>query len=113
LSPPIDLHAIIPALWREGPRSASFQLGSAPGLTDLVPVPAPELVQAWDLVADKLREDEQPKKPLKGDSLPEAFYVLITCRNEAQQAELLGRFKGEGLDCKPVLGLWQTFWTKL
>jgi hypothetical protein len=73
-------------------------------LLELVPNQAPELLHAWDLAADKLREDEQPKKPLKGDSLPEQFYILITCRNERQQVGLLGRFKGEGLECKAVLG---------
>jgi len=40
---------------------------------------------------------------LAGDELPPAFYVLVTCRDERQQVELLGRFKGEGIECKAVM----------
>jgi hypothetical protein len=29
--------------------------------------------------------------------------VLITCRDEKHQVELLGRFHGEGLECKALL----------
>ena len=34
----------------------------------------------------------------------EQFLVLITCRDEKQQVELLGRFQGEGLECKALVG---------
>ena len=34
---------------------------------------------------------------------PEQFLVLVTCRDERQQVELLGRFRSEGLDCKALL----------
>jgi hypothetical protein len=33
----------------------------------------------------------------------EQWYVLVECRDEKQQVELLGRFKAEGLTCKAVL----------
>src|SRR5205807_1957050 len=41
--------------------------------------------------------------PFKETVLAEAYYVLITCRDEKQQVDLLGRFKGEGLTCKAIL----------
>ncbi len=37
------------------------------------------------------------------EPLAEAFYVLVTCRDERQQVELLGRFQGEGLECKALV----------
>ena len=41
------------------------------------------------------------EKPLQ---LSEQFLVLITCRDEKQQVELVGRFQGEGLECKALVG---------
>ncbi|HMF15053.1 MAG TPA: hypothetical protein VKE94_22210 [Gemmataceae bacterium] len=35
---------------------------------------------------------------------PEQFLVLIECRDEAQQVELLERFGAEGLRCKAIVG---------
>ncbi len=40
----------------------------------------------------------------KSLQLSEQFLVLITCRDEKQQVELLGRFQGEGLECKALVG---------
>jgi hypothetical protein len=37
------------------------------------------------------------------DSLPEQFYVLVECEDEAQQRELLARFQDEGLRCQAKL----------
>jgi hypothetical protein len=34
------------------------------------------------------------------DALPEQYYVLIECEDEAQQRELLARFHTEGLTCQ-------------
>jgi hypothetical protein len=34
---------------------------------------------------------------------PEQFLILITCRDEKHQAEMLERFRGEGLECKALL----------
>jgi len=72
-------------------------------LLEIVPQPPRELAAAWEAAAGALLADEKRKWPLAGDGLPQAFYVLITCRDEWQQVELLGRFKGEGLESKAVL----------
>jgi hypothetical protein len=45
-----------------------------------------------------LGEDE------KALQLSEQFLVLITCRDEKQQVELLDRFHAEGLECKALVG---------
>jgi hypothetical protein len=74
-------------------------------LVEILPEPpSPAIVAAWDCAAGKLEYDREPKKPLKGDSLPAQFYVLITCQDEPHQVELLRRLKGEGLMCKAVMG---------
>jgi hypothetical protein len=33
-------------------------------------------------------------------TIPEQWLILVTCRDEKQQVELLGRFKEAGLQCK-------------
>lgn len=35
---------------------------------------------------------------------PEQFLILVQCRDEAQQVELLEKFEAEGLRCKPLIG---------
>ncbi len=35
----------------------------------------------------------------RGVELPEQFYVLVTCRDEKHQVQLLPRFMGEALTC--------------
>jgi hypothetical protein len=73
-------------------------------LLEIVPQPPPELAAAWEAAAGALLAYEKGKWPLTGDVLPQAFYVLVTCRDERHPVELLGRFKGEGIECKAVLG---------
>jgi hypothetical protein len=72
-------------------------------LLEVAPRVAPEVVAAWQAAAGALLAEE-PARPQRGHAaLPEEFFVLITCRDEQHQVELLGRFKGEGLTCKAVL----------
>jgi hypothetical protein len=35
--------------------------------------------------------------------VPEQYLILVTCRDEMEQVELLGRFRCEGLACKALL----------
>jgi hypothetical protein len=67
------------------------------------PVPA-ELTEAWQAAAQACLE-ERAKEPWgKQPAVTEQWYVLVECRDERQQVELLGRFASEGLTCKAVLG---------
>jgi hypothetical protein len=36
-------------------------------------------------------------------ALPEQFLILVECRDEAHQTELLRKFDAEGLSCKPLI----------
>jgi hypothetical protein len=50
---------------------------------------------------DALSADEAAADgPPAGIDVPEAFQVVIECRDEAQQQELFERFTAEGLKCK-------------
>jgi len=44
--------------------------------------------------------DEPEDGPPPGVPIPEAFQVVIECRDEAQQQELFERFTAEGLKCR-------------
>ena len=73
-------------------------------LREIVPEPPPNLAAAWQAAAGVVQEEEDSKRRGLGKVLSEAFYVLITCRDEVQQVELLGRFQAKGLPCKALLG---------
>jgi hypothetical protein len=36
-------------------------------------------------------------------AIPEQYLILVTCRDEKHQVELLSRFQGEGLECRALL----------
>src|SRR5437764_1241984 len=68
-------------------------------LLELAPPVPEELQAAWRLAAEATVPP--PPEPLAGlDEIPEQWLVLVTCRDERQQGEVLGRLQGEGLACK-------------
>jgi hypothetical protein len=73
-------------------------------LLEMTPAISPDLTAAWQAAA-QAAFDLKPE-PLKfGPQTIEAqFLVLITCRDEGHQVELLKRFAKEGLEFKAVLG---------
>jgi hypothetical protein len=71
-------------------------------LTELAPPLAAELEEAWQAAAEACLEGPPHAGP-KEQALVEQWYVLVECRDEGQQVELLTRFQAEGLTCKAVL----------
>ena len=69
-------------------------------LLELTPTESPELQAAWQAAA----EAAAAQTPRAVEGVPEQFLVLVTCRDEKHQVELLGRFHGEGLECRALLG---------
>ncbi len=69
-------------------------------LQELVPE---ELRLAWE--ASARAEIKSPPSPTgwAKPTITEQYAVLVTCRDEAQQVELLHRFQQEGLACKALL----------
>ncbi len=78
-------------------------------LMELAPTPPPELLAAWQAEAEAaLTRFARPLGEANGESrralqLSEQFLVLITCRDEKHQVDLLERFQGEGLECKALV----------
>jgi hypothetical protein len=72
-------------------------------LLELAPVAAPELHAAWEAAARAVLgppyEPNQEGVPMG----PAQWLVLVTCRDEKHQVELLSRFQAEGLECRALL----------
>jgi hypothetical protein len=62
-----------------------------------------DLQAAWEAAANpNLLALSQPT-PWQPTSIPEQYLILMTCRDEKHQVELLERFHCEGLECKALL----------
>ena len=73
-------------------------------LMELTPAVSPELRQMWEAAASRaLGTPPGPPARDRGNSFAHQFYVLITCRDEQHQVELLQRFQTEGLECQAKL----------
>jgi hypothetical protein len=73
-------------------------------LCELTPAVSPDLRALWEAAAAEALE--RPAEPGGGGRAVEyghEFYVLIRCRDEPHQVDLLTRFLGEGLDCQAKL----------
>lgn len=68
-------------------------------LLALTPIQSPDLQQALQTAVDAAALSHQPR-PLT--TVPEQ-YLLLTCRDEHHQTELLQRFQHEGLPCMALL----------
>jgi hypothetical protein len=71
-------------------------------LLEITPTDSYELAAAWQATVDgELAALFRP--PSSPAVCPAQFLILVTCRDEKQQVELLERLGGEGLDCKALL----------
>jgi hypothetical protein len=72
-------------------------------LLELAPAESEELRVAWEEAARKCLEVATPAEGPRVTDIPAQYLVLVTCRDERQQVELLERFQAEGLECKALL----------
>ncbi len=72
-------------------------------LLELAPTDSEELRAAWEEAARKSLEVATPAERPGLADIPAQYLVLVTCRDERQQVELLERFQAEGLECKALL----------
>jgi hypothetical protein len=72
-------------------------------LLELTPTVSPELQAAWEAAARASLEAAAPRDRPQVQAIPEQYLVLVTCRDEKHQVELLTRFQAEGLDCRALL----------
>jgi hypothetical protein len=72
-------------------------------LLELAPPVPEELQAAWRAEAEAALAAIQETPKAGVESVPAQFLILVTCRSEAQQAELLEKFRAGGLDCRALL----------
>jgi hypothetical protein len=72
-------------------------------LMELTPTVSPELRRLWESAAATALGDPLERQGKRNDLYAHEFYVLIRCRDERHQVELLERFQAEGLDCEAKL----------
>ena len=70
-------------------------------LLDITPAANTDLQLAWAAEANALLET--PHKDPPRASAPEQYLILVTCRDEKEQIELLLNFKEKGLNCKALV----------
>jgi len=68
-------------------------------LLEQTPTDNNALAAAWEAAAKEVLQRE----PEPVGTIPEQFLILVTCRDEKQQVELLGRFGAEGLECRAMM----------
>src|SRR5262245_58582720 len=71
-------------------------------LLEVAPAVPEELQAAWRAEAEAALSRWEGEKA-GPEEVPPQFLVLVTCRDERQQTELLARFVTEGLECKALL----------
>jgi hypothetical protein len=72
-------------------------------LRQTTPARQQELEAMWEEAARRSVETLERDRKRVEQAIPEQYLVLVTCRDEKQQVELLERFRGEGLECKALL----------
>jgi hypothetical protein len=64
----------------------------------------PELRAAWEAAAQASLETAAGSRPPRSfTAVPEQYLILVTCRDEQHQVELLSRFQADGLPCRALL----------
>jgi hypothetical protein len=73
-------------------------------LQQLAPPAPPELQAAWQAAAEAaVANADASKPPRQHDVIPEQYLILVTCRDERHQVELLGRLQADGLECRALM----------
>jgi hypothetical protein len=72
-------------------------------LRETTPTDDAELRALWEKTALQALEEPSRRFKVMPQDVPAQFMVLLTCRDEKQQVELIARFQAEGLDCKALL----------
>src|SRR5262245_39989734 len=72
-------------------------------LLELAPVVSADRQAAWRATAAAAFAAHPAAKRPREVAIPEQFLILLTCRDEKHQVELLQRFLREGLECRALL----------
>ena len=72
-------------------------------LLELTPAPSAEMQAAWEASSTPAIAALAAPPPWRPQEIPEQYLILVTCRDERHQVQLLERFQRDGLECKPLL----------
>jgi hypothetical protein len=72
-------------------------------LLDLTPTPNADLQAAWEAAANLTFAGPGKPAAWAPREIAEQYLILVNCRDEKQQVELLERFQREELECKALL----------
>jgi hypothetical protein len=72
-------------------------------LRELTPTDSEDLRAVWQAAARACLEGSDERVRPEVETIPEQWFVLVTCRDEKQQVELLARLSGKGLECRALL----------
>jgi hypothetical protein len=72
-------------------------------LRELTPTESEDLRAAWEAAARACLEGPAGRDRPAVESVPEQWFVLVTCRDEEEQVALLERLGREGLECRAIL----------
>ena len=80
---------------------AGYESDTLEQLRKMVEADSAAVQSLWDVIQEA---SERTRKAIERPELPEQFFVLVECDDEAQQRELLARFHEEGLKCQAKMG---------
>jgi hypothetical protein len=72
-------------------------------LMEITPVISDDLKAAWEAAALAHIAPPYTPDPRGVDPGPEQWLILVTCRDEAHQVELLTRFQSERIECRALM----------
>jgi hypothetical protein len=72
-------------------------------LLEITPTVSPDLKATWQAAAEASLAASAASPAGAVTPGPAQYLLLLTCRDEKQQVELLTRFHGEGLECRALL----------
>jgi hypothetical protein len=73
-------------------------------LLEMTPTVNPELRAMWEATTSRVLEPPEGSQRRDLEAGPVRYFILVACRGDHHQRELLQRFWSEGLDCEPKLG---------
>jgi len=80
---------------------AGYETETLDRLREVVEADSAAIKSLWQTLEEASESTRRAlKQATEEDELPEQFYVMIECDDEAQQRELLKRFHDEGLNCE-------------
>jgi hypothetical protein len=83
---------------------AGYEADTLDKLRQVVEADSAAVKSLWQVIEESSARTKRELQRAAAGDVPEQYYVLIVCADEAQQRELLARFNSEGLKCEAKMG---------